>query len=63
MGCVICNLLAIHGRNVPYEKCKECAKFEKTDIDEVLMGEVKEELCNDIAVYHSEMVKRIMEIL
>jgi len=63
MGCFVCNLLEIHGRNIPYDTCKKCAKVEETDIDEVMVTELKEELCNDIAVYHFEMVKRIIEIL
>lgn len=62
MGCIICNMLEIMGRNVPYEKCKECAQVEDTAIDEILVKAETEEICNDIAVHHPEMVKRICKI-
>lgn len=62
MGCIICNILEISGRYMSYEKCKECARVEETELDMQLVAEEKEEMCNDIAINHPEMVKRILEI-
>jgi len=49
MGCIICNMLH---------------EIEDEDpiIEERLTKELKEEICNDIAVCHPEMVTRINEI-
>jgi len=49
MGCIICNILI---------------QDPLTDggTNEQQVAELKEEICNDIAVYHSEMVARINEI-
>jgi hypothetical protein len=63
MGCIICNLFEIWGRNPSYEKCKKCVDVENTGRNEKLVVELAEELCNDIAVNHPEMVARIMEIV
>lgn len=62
MGCIICNLLEIWGRQLDYEKCKVCAGVETTELDEQIVAELKEEICNDIAICHSDMVNRILVI-
>lgn len=50
MGCIICNILA----GIP-------PVVEDGD-DEQYLKELKEEICNDIAIGHPEMVTRINEI-
>lgn len=62
MGCIICNILEIEGRSPDYEKCKACVDVDDTAVDLELVGAIKEEICNDIAVNHPEMAKRIREI-
>ena len=49
MGCIICNILA----GIPPMV---------EDDDEQYLSELKEEMCNDIAIGHPEMVTRINEI-
>lgn len=51
MGCVICNIFA--GCFPPLGKYAD---------DEQYLKELKEEMCNDIAIGHPEMVARINEI-
>lgn len=65
MGCIICNTLEILGRptSPSMDKCSKCADVENTDIDERLVAELKEEICNDIATQHPEMADRILEIV
>lgn len=58
MGCIICNLMEIWGRDCEYERCKECVDVENTDVDEVIKQELIDELCIDIATRHPEMVKK-----
>lgn len=59
MGCIICNILEIEGRKPDYEKCIACVDVDNTERDEQLVKEIIEEMCNDIAINHPEMVKRI----
>lgn len=63
MGCIICNILEIEGRKPDYEKCIACVDVDNTERDEQLVKEIIEEMCNDIAINHPEMVKRIHEIV
>jgi len=49
MGCIICNILIQDS-------------LTEWGTNEQQVAELKEEICNDIAVYHSEMVDRINEI-
>ena len=63
MGCIICNLLEIWSRELDYEECIKCVNVEGTDEIEGLRAELVNEICNDIATQHPEMVKRINEIV
>jgi len=49
MGCIICNILIQDS-------------LTEGGTNEQQVAELKEEICNDIDVYHSEMVERINEI-
>ncbi len=50
MGCIICNIFAGIPPTIGGVN------------DEQLINELKEEMCNDIAIGHPEMVDRINEI-
>ncbi|RLG09682.1 hypothetical protein DRN73_09490 [Candidatus Pacearchaeota archaeon] len=67
MGCIICNILELFAKmkDKEFEKIINRKKYKHLNSEkeiEKYKEALKNEICNDIAINHPEMVKRINQI-